>query len=68
MGYGDVLGVWEVMWAAREVSSTHFILFLALAFLLMYRPIILDNNMDFTDIIKFYNGPPCLTFPPAPKE
>uniref|UniRef100_A0A672ZJ93 Small G protein signaling modulator 1b n=1 Tax=Sphaeramia orbicularis TaxID=375764 RepID=A0A672ZJ93_9TELE len=43
MVYDDVFSVWETIWAAKYNSSEHFVLFIAL------------NNMDFTDIIKFFN-------------
>ena len=54
--YDDVFVVWESIWAASKVASEDFVLFLALAMLECYRDIILDNAMDFTDIIKFFNG------------
>ncbi|XP_032242258.2 small G protein signaling modulator 2 isoform X2 [Nematostella vectensis] len=53
--YDDVFKVWETIWAARHCTTDHFVLFIALALLQFYRDIILDNKMDFTDIIKFFN-------------
>uniref|UniRef100_A0A671XPA2 Small G protein signaling modulator 1-like n=1 Tax=Sparus aurata TaxID=8175 RepID=A0A671XPA2_SPAAU len=55
MVYDDVFSLWETIWAAKYTSSEHFVLFIALALVEMYRDIILENNMDFTDIIKFFN-------------
>lgn len=54
--YDGTFAVWETIWAAKYVSSSHFVLFVALAFIELYRDIVLDNHMDFTDVLKFFNG------------
>ncbi|CAF3414264.1 unnamed protein product [Rotaria sp. Silwood1] len=53
--YDDIFLIWEIIAAARRTVSKRFVLFIALAMMKYYRDIILDNRMNFTDIIKFFN-------------
>ncbi|XP_067931924.1 small G protein signaling modulator 2-like [Watersipora subatra] len=55
MCYDDVFLVWESIWSAKHITSDNYVAFIALAMIESYRDILLDNSMDFTDVIKFFN-------------
>ena len=61
--YKDIFVVWETIWSSKHyLNFDCFSLFFALALIEIYRDIILENRMDFTDIIKFFNGKNILVF------
>eukprot|EP00118_Oscarella_pearsei_P011761 m.81528 g.81528 ORF g.81528 m.81528 type:complete len:991 (+) comp36237_c0_seq28:527-3499(+) len=47
--------VWETLWTADHACSSQFQLFVALALLETYRDIILDREMGFSELVKFFN-------------
>ncbi|KAF6104286.1 hypothetical protein HJG60_011265 [Phyllostomus discolor] len=50
--YDDVFSIW----AAEHVLSAHNMQFITLSLVKVYHDIILENNMGFIDITKFFNG------------
>lgn len=58
--YDDVFSIWT----AELVLSAHYIQFITLALVEVYHDIILENNMGFIDITKFFNGTQMTRFSP----
>ncbi|KFD69088.1 hypothetical protein M514_13153 [Trichuris suis] len=52
--YEDTFAVWETIWSANKHLSTNFSVFVAFGLIQLYRDIIVDNSMEFADIIRFY--------------
>uniref|UniRef100_A0A5S6QT94 Rab-GAP TBC domain-containing protein n=1 Tax=Trichuris muris TaxID=70415 RepID=A0A5S6QT94_TRIMR len=52
--YEDTFAVWETIWCANKHLSTNFSVFVAFGLIQLYRDIIVDNSMEFADIIRFY--------------
>ncbi|CAI4228871.1 unnamed protein product [Auanema sp. JU1783] len=55
LSYDSTYRVWETIWAASRTFTQHFALFFGLAMVTNYRDVIINNDMDFTDMIKFFN-------------
>uniref|UniRef100_A0A1I8JCW5 Rab-GAP TBC domain-containing protein n=1 Tax=Macrostomum lignano TaxID=282301 RepID=A0A1I8JCW5_9PLAT len=52
--YNDVFLVWETIWAAAHLESSHFSIFVAVALLQEYRSFIMENDMNLADVTMFY--------------
>ena len=55
LAYHDIYAVWETIWSSRRVYTKHLSFFVALAIIISYESIIIENKMDYTDMIRFFN-------------
>ncbi|VDK38254.1 unnamed protein product, partial [Taenia asiatica] len=54
--YADVFLAWETIWTSYRLVCPDFEIFIAFALIQYYRDIIIFYCLDYTDIIRFYNG------------
>lgn len=54
LSYPDLLRLWEALWSQHLCQ--HFQIFIAAAVLIKHRRQILDNNLNFDELLRFINA------------